>query len=66
MTTRYLALVDIAEISGEPLERLKSRVRTGRFPDPDGIVGRGPHQRQRLGWLPESVAEYLPEGFSLE
>lgn len=66
MEVVYLALTDIADIGGHPLERLKARVRTGNFPPHDGRIGVGPHQRRRLGWLPATVAEYLPENFSMD
>lgn len=64
MTTLYLTLSDIAEIGGRPIELLKSRVRKGNFPAPDAKLGTGEGKSTRYGWLPVTVAEYLPEDFS--
>lgn len=64
MTKLFLTLANIADLGGQPLERLKSRVRTGAFPAPDAKLGVGEGKSTRFGWEPETVAEYLPEDFS--
>lgn len=64
MTRLFLTLANIAELGGHPLERLKGRVRNDTFPEPDAKVGTGEGKSTRYGWLPDTVAEYLPEDFS--
>lgn len=56
MTTKYLSIDEVSQLTGVGRTTILYRVNNGKFPEPDAIVT---HKRTAtLGWLPETIAEY--------
>ncbi|WP_440711944.1 XRE family transcriptional regulator [Gordonia sp. FQ] len=54
MTLDALSIAEVADRLDMPLERLRTRVRRGQFPEPDVIIG-ADSKRPVRGWTAETV-----------
>lgn len=59
MTLHALAIAEVAERTGVELERLRSMVRRGTFPEPDVIIG-ADSERPVRGWTAETIDAWAP------
>lgn len=57
MTLHALAIAEVADRTGVELERLRSMVRRGTFPEPDVIIG-ADSARPVRGWTAETIEEW--------
>ena len=59
MSIHALSIAEVADRLDMPLERLRSMVRRGTFPEPDVIIG-SDSARPVRGWTAETIDAWAP------